>query len=71
MLAVIDQELHFCESTVNEHAKPPCCVSQMDLLLKEFKLRMVCMLDATPGKPMFIFMASTRQMYIPVAVYLH
>lgn len=41
MQAVIDQELHFCENTVNEHAKLLCCTSQMELLLKEFKLRMV------------------------------
>ena len=70
MQAVIDQELHFCENTVNEYAKLLCCTSQMELLLKEFKVRMVCILDVTPGKSMFRFMVSTSQMYIPVTVYL-
>lgn len=51
MLRVTDQKLHFCESTVNEHAKLPCCTSQS--LLEEFKLKMVFILDVTPGKSMF------------------
>jgi len=70
MLAVIVQELYFCESSVNEYAKLPCCTSQMELFLKEFKLKMVCIVDVTPGKPIFTFMASTSQTHIPVAVYL-
>lgn len=37
MLEVIDQELHFCESTVNEYAKL-CFPSQMELSLIEIQI---------------------------------